>query len=139
MRSKTRREICRKASGDGLEAGTGEARVIKMLRHRLIVVGEIIGLILFFGLSTKAQETGESLFKAKCAMCHGADGAGQTAMGKALKIPALHSEAVQKLSNAELTSTITKGKNKMPAYETKLSKEQISKLVEFVRDLGKKH
>lgn len=109
-----------------------------MNRHRLIVVGEIIGLILFFGWSTRAQETGESLFKAKCAMCHGADGAGQTAMGKALKIPDLHSEAVQKLSNAELTNTITKGKNKMPAYEAKLSKEQISKLVEFVRDLGKK-
>lgn len=113
--------------------------MIKTFRHRFLVVGEIIGLILFFGLSTKAQETGDSLFKAKCAMCHGADGTGQTAMGKALKIPDLHSEAVQKLSDAELTNTITKGKNKMPAYEAKLSKEQISKLVEFVRDLGKKH
>ena len=54
-------------------------------------------------------------------------------MGQALKIPDLHSEDVQKLSDAELTQIITKGKNKMPAYETKLSKEQISQLVGFVR------
>ena len=98
-----------------------------------------IGLFLFAGLSARAQETGESLFKAKCAMCHGADGAGKTPMGQALKIPDLHSEDVQKRSDAELTDIVTKGKNKMPAYDGKLSKEQITKLVGFVRDLAKKH
>ena len=98
-----------------------------------------IGLILYVGSPARAQETGEGLFKAKCAMCHGADGAGKTSMGQALKIPDLHSEDVQKLSDPELTQIVTKGKNKMPAYEAKLSKEQIAKLVGFVRDLAKKH
>lgn len=60
-------------------------------------------------------------------------------MGQTLKIPDLHSEDVQKLSDAELTQIVTKGKNKMPAYEGKLSKEQIAQLVGFVRDLAKKH
>ncbi len=97
-----------------------------------------IGLILLFGSAARAQETGESVFKGKCAMCHGADGAGKTAMGQALKIPDLHSEDVQKLSEAELTQIVTKGKNKMPAYEAKLSKEQIAQVVGFVRELAKK-
>ncbi|HLZ50356.1 MAG TPA: cytochrome c [Candidatus Acidoferrum sp.] len=97
------------------------------------------GLMLLFSSSVRAQETGESLFKAKCAMCHGPDGAGKSPMGQALKIPDLHSEDVQKRSDAELTELIAKGKNKMPAYEAKLSKEQITKLVGFVRDLAKKH
>ena len=44
-----------------------------------------------------------------------------------------------KLSDAELTQIVTKGKNKMPAYETKLSKEQITQVVGFVRELAKKH
>jgi mono/diheme cytochrome c family protein len=98
-----------------------------------------IGLILSLGSPARAQETGESLFKAKCAMCHGPDGAGKTTMGQTLKIPDLHSEDVQKLSDAELTQIVTKGKNKMPAYEVKLSKEQIAELVGFVRELAKKH
>lgn len=105
-----------------------------------IVLGVgVIGLALFPSLPGRAQETGESLFKAKCAMCHGPDGAGKTTMGQALKIPDLHSPEVQKLSDAELTQIVTKGKNKMPAYEEKLSKEQITQLVGFIRDLAKKH
>ena len=108
-------------------------------RHKLMLVAGTIGLILFLGWPARAQETGESLFKAKCAMCHGPDGAGKTTMGQTLKIPDLHSEDVRKLGDADLTQIVTKGKNKMPAYETKLSKEQIAQLVGFVRDLAKKH
>ena len=107
--------------------------------NRLIAGAAAIGLALFFCLPANAQETGESLFKSKCAMCHGADGARQTPMGKALKIPDLHSEVVQKRSDAELTEIISKGKNKMPAYDTKLSKDQITKLVACIRELAKKH
>jgi cytochrome c6 len=121
------------------EAGVPEGRVIVNKISRLMFGAAAIGLVLFFCSPASAQETGESLFKAKCAMCHGADGTGQTAMGKALKIPDLHSEVVQKRSDAELTEIISKGKNKMPAYDAKLSKEQISKLVGCIRDLAKNH
>ncbi len=110
---------------------------MRICTGKLMLVAGTIGLLL--GSPISAQETGESLFKAKCAMCHGADATGKTAMGQALKIPDLHSEDVQKLSDAELTQIITKGKNKMPAYETKLSKEQISQLAGFVKELAKKH
>jgi cytochrome c oxidase cbb3-type subunit III len=113
--------------------------VISTFGRRLVFGIVTMGLILFFGSAARAQETGESLFKGKCAMCHGPDGAGKTTMGQALKIPDLHSEDVQKLSDAELTQIVTKGKNKMPAYEAKLSKEQITQVVGFVRELAKKH
>ena len=106
---------------------------------KLLLIAATIGLILALGPRIKAQETGESLFKSKCAMCHGPDGAGKTTMGQALKIPDLHSADAQKLSDAELTTIVAKGKNKMPAYEAKLSKEQITLLVGFIRDLAKKH
>jgi mono/diheme cytochrome c family protein len=111
----------------------------RIFRHKLVRASATTALILLFGARAKAQEMGESLFKTKCAMCHGPDGAGKTTMGQALKIPDLHSEDVQKLSDAELTQIVTKGKNKMPAYEGKLSKEQIAQLVGFVRDVAKKH
>jgi mono/diheme cytochrome c family protein len=113
--------------------------MIKIGRHKLVCAAAALGLIFLRGAPVRAQETGETLFKGKCAMCHGPDGAGKTTMGQALKIPDLHSQDVQKLSDAELTQIVTKGKNKMPAYEAKLSKEQIALMVGFVRDLAKKH
>ena len=98
-----------------------------------------VSTVLLLSVPSKAQETGESLFKGKCAMCHGPDGAGKTIMGEKLKIPDLQSADVQKKSDAELKAVIAKGKDKMPAYEGKLSKEQIDSVVAFIRDLGKKH
>lgn len=82
-------------------------------------------------------EDGAALFKAKCAACHGADGKGETPMGKANKLLDLGSPEVQKLSDAELTAIVTSGKNKMPAYGKSLKPEQIKDLVAFMRTLKK--
>jgi cytochrome c6 len=76
-------------------------------------------------------------YKAKCAMCHGPTGAGDTVMGKNLKIRDFSSADVQKQSDAELTDIVTKGKGKMPSYDGKLTKEQIDGLVKWIRTLKK--
>jgi|HubBroStandDraft_4_1064222.scaffolds.fasta_scaffold141353_2 cytochrome c6 len=94
--------------------------------------------LLFFSLSTRSQAGGEALFKAKCAACHGADGKGETAIGKANKMNDLGSADVQKQSDADLTTTITNGKNKMPAYGKSLKPDQIKDLVAYIRGFGKK-
>ncbi|HUK23677.1 MAG TPA: cytochrome c [Terriglobales bacterium] len=82
-------------------------------------------------------EGGADTFKAKCAMCHGADGKGDTAMGKHFGLRDLGSADVQKQSDAELTTIISKGRKSMPEYGTKLSAEQIDGLVKFIRTLKK--
>jgi len=76
-------------------------------------------------------------YKAKCASCHGADGKGDTGPGKAMKVKDLASDEVQKLSDADLTGAIEKGKKPMPGYEGKLSKEQIDALVKYIRGMKK--
>ena len=80
---------------------------------------------------------GVATFKAKCAMCHGADGSGSTPVGKSMKIPDLRSAEVQGQSDAQLAALISKGKGKMPAYGQSLSQEQIQQLVAFIRGLKK--
>jgi cytochrome c6 len=95
-------------------------------------------LLLFFTLPAHAQNGGEALFKAKCAACHGADGKGETAIGKTNKMNDLGSADVQKQSDADLTATITNGKNKMPAYGKSLKPDQIKDLVAYIRGFGKK-
>lgn len=80
---------------------------------------------------------GAALYKSKCAMCHGADGAGQTPMGKNMKLRDLRSADVQKQTDAELAKWIADGKGKMPAYKSKMSADEINALVAFIRTLKK--
>jgi mono/diheme cytochrome c family protein len=87
-------------------------------------------------MPTLAQDAA-SLYKAKCAMCHGPDGKGETATGKAMKVKDLASDDIQKHSDAELTDTISKGKGKMPAYKT-LTAEQVKDLVGYIRKFAPK-
>jgi mono/diheme cytochrome c family protein len=94
-------------------------------------------LVLALAFSTYTFADGAADFKAKCAACHGATGAGDTTMGKNLKLKDLGSAEVQKASDEELTTVIDKGKGKMPAYGAKLSKDQISDLVKYIRTLKK--
>jgi cytochrome c6 len=84
-----------------------------------------------------AADDGAATYKAKCAMCHGADGKGDTPMGKKLGLRDFTSPQVQKMSDDELVGIITKGKNKMPAYENKLSAAQIKDVVTYIRQLAK--
>ena len=88
-------------------------------------------------LATNSSERG-ALFKSKCVMCHGPDGSGNTPVGKAMGIIDLRSGQVEKLSNAQLSAIISKGKGKMPAFGGGLSKAQIDELVAFIRSLAKK-
>ncbi len=99
----------------------------------------VVAGLLIFPVVSRAGDGGEALFKGKCAGCHGADGKGETAMGKTLKLRDLASADVQKQSDADLNGVITKGKNKMPAFEAKLKAEEITQLVAYIRGLGKKH
>jgi cytochrome c6 len=87
--------------------------------------------------AARADNTAEATYKAKCQMCHGPDGKGETPTGKAMKVKDFASEDVQKMSDADLTATISNGKGKMPAYKT-LTPEQVKDLVAYVRALGKK-
>ena len=79
----------------------------------------------------------ETLFKAKCAMCHGADASGNTTMGKKFNIPDLRAPEIQKKTKAELGTAIAKGKNKMPAFEGKLTSDEVNELAAYVRQLKK--
>jgi mono/diheme cytochrome c family protein len=85
--------------------------------------------------ATLAAADGAAIYKAKCAMCHGADGSGNTTMGKSMKLRDLRSPEVQKQSDAELTKVTADGKGKMPAYKGKLTDAEISALVAHMRTL----
>ncbi len=95
----------------------------------------VIVSALAFSTYSRADE-GADIFKTKgCAACHGPTGAGDTTIGKNLKLPDLGSEEVQKQTDDELANIIASGKGKMPKYGQKLSKQQIGEVVKFIRTL----
>ncbi len=97
---------------------------------------------LAFSLSTPAtfadSEAGAALYRTKCAMCHGADGKGDTATGKNLKLKDLASEDVQNVHDSEMKTLIENGKGKMPAFKGKLNDKQLGDVIQFIRTLKKK-
>jgi cytochrome c6 len=95
----------------------------------------ILAVLALLATPLLADADGAGIFKAKCAMCHGPDGSGQTAMGKSLKIRPLGSADVQKQTDAELINIVTNGKGKMLAYKGKLSADEIKAAVGFIRTL----
>lgn len=108
------------------------------MKNATIAVVLILGLVILFFPSKAVAGDAAALFKSKCAMCHGADGTGNTPMGKKFQLKDLGSAEVQKMSDEELHTIIAKGKDKMPAYEGKISDEDIKGLVAFIRGLAKK-
>jgi mono/diheme cytochrome c family protein len=95
---------------------------------QVFLTAAAIAVMAFPALSVQAQD-GSATYKARCAMCHGADGS---------KIAAhdLQGAAVQGMSDADLGAIITGGKGKMPASKS-LKPDQVTALVTYVRTLKK--
>jgi mono/diheme cytochrome c family protein len=84
-----------------------------------------------------AQQTGEATYKAKCAMCHGPDGTGNTPIGKNMKLRSFKSPEDIKATDAELFKQTKDGVGKMQGYAGKLTDAQIQDVVTYLRTLQK--
>ena len=104
----------------------------------LVLLSTVLAGVWVVITATQMGENAQTPYDAKCSMCHGKDGSGNTPMGKNMKVPDLRSKAVQSKSNAQLYDAIAKGKGIMPQYGSQLSKTEINQLVAYVRHLAKK-
>lgn len=106
---------------------------MKLIRSGIITLATTLAL---GGTSNiYAQDDTAALYKTKCQVCHGADGKGDTPMGKKLGAKDFHSPDVAKMSDTELFDITKKGKEKMPAYDKKLTDDQIKSLIKYIRSL----
>ena len=97
----------------------------------------VILLAAFIAGPAIAQAPGADTYKAKCAMCHGADGLAATPMAKTMKVLSFKDPAMVKASDAQFIASTENGKNKMPAYKGKLTDAQIKDVVSYIRTLQK--
>ena len=109
---------------------------MKRIKIQVFVTLTAMAFMLFLSLSVHAQNASEALYKSKCAACHGADGTG-SATGKKMGAHDFTTADVQGMSDAELSTIITNGKNKMPKYGASLKPEDIKGLVAYIRTFKK--
>ena|SRR5215470_2698939 len=98
----------------------------------MIMLGLLVGAV----RPAAAQDATQALYKSKCQICHGPDATG-SAPGKKLGVKDFQSPEVQKQADSELLGVAKKGKNKMPAYDGKLTDAQLTDLIKFMRGLAK--
>jgi mono/diheme cytochrome c family protein len=111
---------------------------MKMTKLVLLIVAIALALFLILPNLSWAAEEGATLYKAKCAACHGADLAGKPAA----KVPSLVSDDAKKASDADLTDAIANGgkeKKAMHAFANKgVTPDQVKMVIAYIRDSQKK-
>jgi mono/diheme cytochrome c family protein len=81
------------------------------------------------------------LYAENCLSCHGADGRGQTPMGRALAATNLADASWwkrERVGEKRLAASIRDGRSKMPAFGKTLSREEIAALVAYVKTFNGK-
>lgn len=98
----------------------------------------VVAVLIAMPVIAAADDDIATVYKSKCSGCHGATGAGDSAVGKKLGVKPLNSADVQKKGDKDLQKIISDGQGKMPAFKGKIGEEQIEKLVGYIRGLAKK-
>jgi cytochrome c6 len=119
-------------SEEGRNKAMAEYRILRSLPKLCALAALIV-----FCWTAKADDKTATLFKQKCAACHGADGKGDTPTGKSTKVRSFADPEVAKMSDEELAAAIEKGKGKMPPYAKSLKPDEIKALVAYTRSLTK--
>jgi cytochrome c6 len=109
---------------------------MKTIKMQVFATVTAIAIVFVLSLSADAQNASEALYKSKCAACHGADGTG-SATGKKMGAHDFATADVQGMSDVELATIITNGKNKMPKYGASLKPEDIKGVVAYIRTYKK--
>lgn len=100
-------------------------QIVNRFRITTIIM---FGCATFFLQSFSSQSAdGETLFKKYCTRCHGPAGDRGLLGAKNLTVSVLSDEAIIR--------QIKEGKGFMPAFKKKISPEELSKLVTFVKGL----
>ena len=108
----------------------------KLITPAIVMVGLLTTASVF---AADAKENWDQL----CAKCHGADGAGNTKMGKKLKVKDYTDAKVQSEFTDEQIAKVTAegstkdGKELMKGFKDDLSPTDISALVGYIRQMKK--
>ena len=79
--------------------------------------------------------TARANYQKNCEGCHGETGEGGLVKveNKRIKVPSLKADHALKHTDEQITKMITNGEEEMPAFKSKMSPQEISDMVKYVR------
>ena len=105
---------------------------MKTTKLVMLVMTIAVALFILIPKLSWAADDGATIYKAKCAACHGADAAGKPAA----KIPSLVSDEAKKASDDDLVKAVAE-KAKHPAPVKSLAPDQVKTVIQYIRTLQK--
>ena len=105
---------------------------MKMTKIAMLVLTIAVALFVLIPNLSWAEDGG-ALYKAKCSMCHGPDGAGKPAA----KVPSLIGDDVTKKSDDDITKFVASNPKHAGVAKT-LNADQTKAIVAYIRSLQKK-
>jgi cytochrome c553 len=106
--------------------------IMKITKLAMLILTIAVALFILIPSLSWAADDGATLYKAKCAACHGVDGAGKPAA----KIPSLVSDEAKKMSDADLSKAVTE-KPKHAGVAKSLTPDQVKMVVGYIRSIQK--
>jgi cytochrome c553 len=106
--------------------------IMKISKLALLVLTIAVALFILIPSLSWAADDGATIYKTKCAACHGVDAAGKPAA----KIPSLVSDDAKKMSEADLEKAVTE-RPKHAGVAKSLTPDQIKMVIGYVRSLQK--
>ena len=108
-----------------------------IIKAAVILTSIFAALLLVFisGPSTtlvEAQRSGATIYSQNCARCHGVDGRAQTTKGRQTKAVDFTSDDWTPDADHD-ARRVANGKDSMPAFKNKLTKAEISAVVQYIR------
>jgi cytochrome c6 len=86
------------------------------------------------GITGFAQSSGDAIYKAKCASCHGATGTPSPGMAKMMGIKPASDPDMKKLTVEQIETAVKNGKGKMKPVSG-LSDAQVRAVAEYFKSL----
>lgn len=105
--------------------------MVKTIRSQVVLAL----VVSFAGAVGFAQSSGEAVYKANCASCHGSTGTPSPGIAKMMGVKPVSDPDIKKLSAEEEIASVKNGKGKMKPFAGKLTDEQIKDSVAYFRTL----
>jgi cytochrome c6 len=105
---------------------------MKTTKLVMLVLTIAVALFVLIPNLSWAADDGATIYKAKCAMCHGADAAGKPAM----KAPSLISDEAKKKSDDDFAKAIAGTAKHTPAVKS-LAADDVKAVISYIRTLQK--
>jgi cytochrome c553 len=117
----------------GLKNSTSKGNeIMKTTKLVMLVMTIAVALFILIPNLSWAADDGATLYKTKCAMCHGADATGKPAA----KIPSLVADEAKKMSDDDLSKAVTE-KPKHAGVSKSMTPDQVKMVVSYIRSLQK--